>query len=678
MHMDQTRRARWFPAVLLGAVVLGLVGRGATPACAADTDPDTFRALDIGDGLVTLDVQDAPFLQVVTERIQPRTRVNIYVTPEAGEQRVTLRVVDLHWVQALQALTERIGGSLVKKASNLLRVERPQPVTMSFTDEDVRKVISSIASFGGASVIVSEKVKGTVTLTLNDTPWRAALEQVVRTVGFALVEEDYGLLKVLPMDELELESLFYRFRYVRPPAPYRGVIANQASTGGGAGGAGGGGGGGGGGGADIIQNDVWVPTDDPKEAEKNFPIIAALRQIVVREGGEVNYIPLDNAVTVNGTKPKLAAVKQMLDQYDVEPPQVFIDMNFVVTRNSDALDLGLADAGPNGLGFRLSGADILHGLPFNAGGSTSDLASAITGTGFPSPAAGAFGFGTLSFSQTDMLFKFLQRDSSTKIVQAPKLLALDNHEATIFIGESVRYARTQAATNQNGGLTFAVEEDPNSPVNVGFQLLVIPHVIPGDQKIMMLVIPQRRELNGTGPVPGFDRITVSGQSIDLPRVQSTTLKTEMILRSGETAVIGGLLADREIRRVDKVPILGDIPFLGLAFQGKSQARIKEHLLILITPRILRGSDAASCTINEELSGVSHRASTEWQDLYGRAQNYYPGTPCDPPPNFPCAGGVASPDARGWSPPPAAPGPVGPVAPAPPPPPAAPVPMAPGR
>ena len=73
--MDQTRRARWFSAVLLGAVVLGLVGRGATPARAADTDPDTFRALDIGDGLVTLDVQDAPFLQVVTERIQPRTRV---------------------------------------------------------------------------------------------------------------------------------------------------------------------------------------------------------------------------------------------------------------------------------------------------------------------------------------------------------------------------------------------------------------------------------------------------------------------------------------------------------------------------------------------------------------------------------------------------------------------------
>src|SRR5262245_31843000 len=161
-----------------------------TPAIAEDVDPDTFRALDVGDGLVTLDVQDALFGKVVEERIQPRTRVNIVISPEAAEQKVTLRVVDLHWVQALDALTEQIGGILVRKATNLLRVERPNPVTMTFDNEDVRKVIGAIASFGNANVIVSEKVQGKVTLTLNGTPWRDSLEQVVRTVQFALVEED--------------------------------------------------------------------------------------------------------------------------------------------------------------------------------------------------------------------------------------------------------------------------------------------------------------------------------------------------------------------------------------------------------------------------------------------------------------------------------------------------------
>jgi general secretion pathway protein D len=234
-----------------------------------------------------------------------------------------------------------------------------------------------------------------------------------------------------------------------------------------------------------------------------------------------------------------------------------------------------------------------------------------------------------------MLWEFLQRDSSTKIVQAPKLLALDNQEATVFLGETIRYARSTAATNQNGGLQFSIEEDPNSPVSVGFQLLVLPHVIPGEQKIMLTVIPQRRALSGkTSPLPGFDRISVSGQFIDLPRVQSTTLVTHMILRSGETALIGGLLEDREIDGVAKVPLLGDLPVLGLLFQGKESIKVKEQLLIMITPRILRGSDSANCTISDELLGRREQVNAEFCDMSGRAALTNPrttGSPCFPPP-----------------------------------------------
>jgi general secretion pathway protein D len=249
------------------------------------------------------------------------------------------------------------------------------------------------------------------------------------------------------------------------------------------------------------------------------------------------------------------------------------------------------------------------------------------------------------------MFSMLQRDTSTRIAQAPKILALDNQEATIFIGESVRYARTTAATNQNGGLTFGVEEDPNSPVNVGFQLLVIPNIILAEDKVMMTVIPQRRALSGTtSPVIGFDRIEVSGQTIDLPRVQSTTLKTAMILRSGETAVIGGLLEDSERCSVDKIPLLGDLPLIGMAFQGKSKTKTKEHLLITITPRILHGSDAANCLISQELSGRTEAVAAEWKDLQGESVQNYPLAPCEP--RFtPCRPSTGAPQPP---PPPAAP------------------------
>ncbi len=616
-------------AILAALALSGALSR--SPLARADDrlEPAVFREWDVGDGRVTFDVSEAPFGQVVEQRIQPKTRVNLMVAPEALGERVTLKVMDLPWIHALQALCERIGATLVRKSGNLLRIERPMPVTMSFTDQDIAKVIDSIASVGNASVAVSPLVKGTVTVKFTNTPWRAALKYVVETAGkYALIEEDYGVLRVVPVSDLEKVNGTWTFRYLRPPPPYKGVIKTGGSSGGASSTGSTGAAGSAAVGADVVQSDVFVPTDDPKKVEDQFPIIAALKSIVSDSGGDVKYIPDANAIIYTGTAPAVARVRALCEQLDVEPPQVFIDMNFIATTNTEALDLGMHS--DTGFGARFTGAAINHRLPFAAsGGGWSD---AISGTAFPAPSSASFSYGKLDFSETNLLFQFLAKDKCSKIVQAPKILALDNQAATIFVGESIRYARSTAASNQNGGLTFSVEEDENSPVNVGFQLLVIPHVIPGEGKIMLLVIPQQRALSGTtSPIPGFDRFTVSGQTIDLPRVSSSTLVTSMILKDGETAVIGGLLEDRDQRGVDKLPILGDIPILNLLFQGHSKSIVRQNLLITISPRILRGSDAASTTVGAELSGRSDRLASEWATI---------GEPCANPAAPPAPGASA--------------------------------------
>ena len=394
---------------------------------------------------------------------------------------------------------------------------------------------------------------------------------------------------------------------------------------GGSSGSGGGGGSGGSAsvGADVVENAVFVPSDDPSKQEANFPIVAALRAIVDPDGGKVNYIPGSNAILYTGKAPHVRRVRQICEQLDVEPPQVFIDMNFIATTMSDTTDFGMSSS--TGLQLGITGAGINHRLPFAASGG--GWADAISGTAFPAPSAAGFSYGTMDFGATNMLFKFLKQNGCSKIVQAPKILALDNQEATIFVGQSIRYARSTAASNQNGGLTFSVEEDENSPVNVGFQLLVIPHVIPGENKIMLLVIPQQRSLNGTtSPIPGFDRFTVSGQTIDLPRVASSTMVTQMILRDKETAVIGGLLEDRNASSQDKLPVLGNLPILGMLFRGQSKAKTQQNLIITITPQILRGSDAANTTMGDELSGRSDRLKGQWDQLGTAA----PKAPCAPP------------------------------------------------
>jgi general secretion pathway protein D len=262
----------------------------------------------------------------------------------------------------------------------------------------------------------------------------------------------------------------------------------------------------------------------------------------------------------------------------------------------------------------LHGAKAPHRLPFGVAEEVGRLPSA------PLPDRAGLRLRHADFGHLGL---FRRSRAAATSRPGPKILALDNQEATIFVGESIRYARSDAASNQNGGLTFSVEEDDNSPVNVGFQLLVIPHVIPGENKIMLLVIPQQRALNGTtSPIPGFDRFTVSGQTIDLPRVQSSTLVSHMLLRDKETAVIGGLLEDRDTNSRDKLPILGDLPILGALFQGQSRSKVRQNLIITITPRILRGSDAANLTIDDELAGRSERNAAEFEQL---------GTPGAPTP-----------------------------------------------
>jgi type II secretory pathway component GspD/PulD (secretin) len=509
-------------------------------------------------------------------------------------------------------MAERINGVLIRKSVNLLRVERPQPVDLQVDNEDVAKVIKLIAEYAGASVAISPDVTGTISVKLKNAPWRAALQYVVETAGkYSLVEGDYGILRVVPTTSLELGSATYTFRYLRPPPPYKGVI----KTGSGKGTSGSSGGAAAGGsaqvGADIVQSDVFVPSDDPTKLEDYFPVVNALRSIVEPDGGRVTYIPGSNAVLYTGTPPRMGRVRALCEQLDVEPPQIFIDMNIVATTNTDALAFGMQS--DTGVAFGLTGASVTHRLPF--AGSGAGWAEWLTGTDFPAPSAAQFGYGTLDFSQTQMLFQFLKQDGCSKVVQAPKILCLDNQEATIFVGESIRYARSEAASNQNGGLTFSVEEDENSPVNVGFQLLVIPHVIPGENKVTLLVIPQRRDLNGTtSPIPGFDRFTVSGQTIDLPRIASTTLVTTMMLRDKETAVIGGLLEEREVNGQDKLPILGDLPVLGALFRGQSRTDQSRNIIITITPRILRGSDAANTTVSDELAGRQDRLRSEFGTL----------------------------------------------------------------
>ncbi len=237
-------------------------------------------------------------------------------------------------------------------------------------------------------------------------------------------------------------------------------------------------------------------------------------------------------------------------------------------------------------------------------------------------------FGALNFTQVTAALRLLKQDVQSEITQAPKLIAIDHQEATIFVGETVRYAQARSEQGQAGGLQLVVEEAPNSPVQTGFQLLVIPHIIPGTDKIIMDIIPQSDALSGTGvsalAPAGFDVFTVgSGDasgSIALPRVSSATLATQVLLQSGQTAVLGGLVTTTNTETVTKIPLLGDIPGLGYFFSSTSSQEVESSLVVFVKPDVIRSPEEIQARVREVLRHRQDMFKGERAAIFGEEKN----------------------------------------------------------
>jgi type IV pilus assembly protein PilQ len=578
----------WLVAAALLAVCAAPVRAQSQP------NEANMAQLDIGDGKVSFDVRGRTLTEVV-ERIRDKTKVNIILSKEAGEATVTLKVQDLYWLTALEEVAEKAECILERVSPVLIKVSRPERVTFSFENEDIKKIVSVIATYSGANIVVSPAVKGTLTVNLKNIPWRDALEQIVKTLGYAVVEEDREILRIVPREDLkqQLETRVVRLRYIRPPSPYRAYLNTEYAK-------------------------SSVAAYDSKNPEKEFPILDALKEAVVTEGGTVKYDRASNSIVARGTKPALDNLLSLVQQIDTEPAQIFFDVKLITTQNQEMLDVGV-DPGEDGWTLAVSLSSTPTRLPFGVWSELDDAAAAPPLDPTTSP-AGPTTFGTLDFSGVSMALRLFAQDKSSQITQAPKLVALDNQEATIFVGETVRFAQTTSSSNQSGGLTFSIAEAPNSPVQQGFQLLVIPHVIPNTDKVMLTIIPESEQLVGTSTqLPGFDEFS-SGEglnevSILLPRVAASTIVTHMIVKTGETAVLGGLLTRTEAEVERGIPGLKAIPIVKWLFTVKEKQSSLQNLVVFMTPRIIFNSEDIAMAIKDAMREYRGKLEKDWKDMF---------------------------------------------------------------
>ncbi len=542
------------------------------------------------DARVSLRVEGRTLSEVV-QYLREQSGANIVVLG-GGDNEVSLDLTDVPWREALELVCELAGCVVDERTAGVLAVEEPARVTFSFQDQDIRDVINTISKLGNANIVVAPEVAGTLTLNLTDVPWRDALEVAVKTLGYVVVKENRGILRVVdPLSlQAQMETKFYQFRFLRPKGSFVPKLDSE-----------------------FVEGELEGASGN---LEEDFPVIPALRKALT-QGGDLDYVPSHNGVIVRDTAQVQASVEDIIERLDVEPSQVFVDVKFVSTTNDDIFNLGV-DYGDGGPQINATGGQIPISLPFDLGsGGWDDLIIASpSGEGpFVNPALNGGNtfvpdtiFGALSFTGVSGTLRMLQRDSRSEVVQAPKILALDGDPATIFVGETIRYAEASSEQGQAGGLELSIKEADNSPVEVGFQLLILPHIIPGTNKLTMEVIPKETSLSGQGDPtvapPGFDVFTIGASGLEgtiaLPRQRSSTIVTSMILESGQPVMIGGLSTDSELEVYTEVPYLADIPWLGELFQHEEYTAQRRSLLVFITPTIVRTASDTQRLLETEL------------------------------------------------------------------------------
>lgn len=522
---------------------------------------------------ITVDWVDKP-LRDALKYIAEKSGINI--VPDLGitdEDHITITFHNLDWRKALEEIARLTGCVIEEVSPDLIRFNKPPKVKMDLKNAPIEEVIRTIAKLAGVNIIIATEVKGTVTLTLSEVPWLNALESIAKTSGFALVKESYNVIRVVKPEALaeQLETRVFKLKYLKPPEPYTAKIETAYAVG------------------------------SPKpvmDAIKEFTVLNILKSMLtVRASRAIGLLEYDiktNTIIVKDIKPVLDEMQKVIDRLDVEPAQVLIEVKYVSTADEDLLNFGINYAWGDRGGLTMETTP-REGGAYGSGTTRTSLPARtrlpfMLGRAWPDGHTQTF----LNSYEVTAALRLFKKDTQSKLMQVPSIVALDGKEATIFVGESVHYAQTTASTNQYGGIEYSIAEASRSPVKIGFQLLVIPHIIKEVNQVLLTVIPQDEFLIGkSSPLTGFERFAVrSGtyeQYIDLPRVKRSVAVTNLIVESSRTAVVGGLTIDRTQKIVNKVPFLCDIPIMGNLFKYQEDMVTKDHLLIFITPYILRNA-----------------------------------------------------------------------------------------
>ena len=420
-------------------------------------------------------------------------------------------------------------------------------VSLDFQDADIRNVLKVLAFKSGVNIVAAPDVTGVVNIELKDVPWQKALDVILSTYGYGY-DRKGNIITVMTVEKLKK----YREDSL--------ALENQEP---------------------LISKTFYLSF---AKAEDVMKIITKL----IDKRGFINFDERTNALIIRDQENNLELLSAVIKSIDTITPQVSIETKIVETDLSNSDNLGIDWV--NGLTGTVTGATRPTIFPFTQSSGSSSFFPPQTSFGAanaPTPTTGTsttpgFTYGTISAAQLAATLQFLSTRSTTKILSNPRIVTLDNQKAKINVGEE--YPEATYSFNSSTG-ALQVTGFTQLPIGVNFE--VTPHV----NNAGLITLDLHPQISAILPgTSGF--VTVNGNQ--LPVTSNQEAETNVMVEDGKTLVIGGLITEQMLVQTTKLPVLGDIPWLGnLLFKNTNTTKNKKEVLIFLTPHIITVGNTAS-------------------------------------------------------------------------------------
>ncbi len=443
--------------------------------------------------------------------------------------------------------------SILNSASDNDAFSNDKKVSMDFKDADIKDVLRIISDKSGINIITGGEVQGVVTMKLEDVPWEKALDIILKTQGY-VYEKDGNIIRVTTRENLSMEDLettLFSLNY-----------ANAES-------------------------------------------LATSLAEMLSPRGKIQFDSRTNQVIVTDIGTSIKKLASIIKQLDGRTPQIQIEARVIETTLGKDETLGVdwqtqivLDGSKRGTTFPFSNWSTdgrLYPSPnadytYDAAGRITDLASdfaykndlpidgkdAITWSSLPAIAGDTgeeeyFQYGTLDFTGLQATLEALSTRTDTNVLSNPRITTLNNKEAKITVGTKWPVAN-YSYSDETGRWNVSGWEY----IEYGIIMTVTP-TVNKDGYITLSVVPEVSDLTGS----------VTFEGAEVPIISTKQAEVEVMIKDGETLVIGGMIKDKVVNTNKKIPFLGDIPILGYLFSQKGTEIEKRDLLIFLTPHVLK-------------------------------------------------------------------------------------------